>query len=209
MLKTGLFTVGVASCVWACAGPGEPARPGPTPLASLPSRAAESRPPHAVADTPASVGLPSGPTPPPPKPPPDPHVHPPVTSDGRGIDEELQPVTAKLPACKGACKGTLGSELQAALVAIARRGRHCYAVATLGDPSLAGTLSVEVKVAPSGDICSARVHAGTLKSRAVTGCLEKLFREQHGLPGADGCVQVKIPMRFDSPEASPDAPSER
>lgn len=151
---------------------------------------------------------------PPPLPPassrglPDPHVHDPVTSDENGVDEELQTVTSKDKDCTAKCTGgDLGIELRSALVAIARRGRHCYGVAMVGDTTLKGTVSVDLRVSSQGNVCSARVTNGTLKSRAVWGCLEKLFREQKGLPGATDCVKVRIPMRFESQEVFPETPS--
>jgi len=177
----------------ACAHEGEertaPIEPPPaaTTVATIPSSAAAAPPPPA-----ASASRPSS----------DPD-HPPVTADERGVDEELGAARADRAGCDGACTGTVTPELEAALAQLARRTRHCYNVALVGDPSLEGRLSVHVRVGAEGDVCSVRVDNDTVRSRAVAYCVEHVFRDETGLPRPRGCSEVIVPIRFAKPKSKP------
>jgi hypothetical protein len=137
----------------------------------------------------------------------DPHVHDPVTADELGISEELGVVRTDAGGC-GACSNaaTLGAEARAAIVAIARRSRHCYGVARIAEPHLGGTIRVDMTIGAKGDVCSAVVRAATMHSRALEDCVEKLFREARGIPGISACVRVEVPLKFDDGEVQPETP---
>jgi hypothetical protein len=153
----------------------------------------------AAAIAPSDAGAPRGAI--------DPHVHDPVTADERGISEELGVVQTDAGGC-GACASaaTLSNEARAAIVAIARRSRHCYGVARIAEPRLRGTIKVDITIGTHGDVCSAIVHDGTMHSRAVDDCVEKLFREVRGLPGITTCVHVTVPLAFEGGEVQPETP---
>jgi hypothetical protein len=137
----------------------------------------------------------------------DPHVHDPVTADELGISEELGVVRTDAGGC-GACgtAATLSTEARAAIVAIARRSRHCYGVARIAEPRLRGTIKVDVTIGAQGDACSAVVRDGTMHSRAVDDCVEKLFREIRGVPGITACVNVRVPLAFEAGDVKPETP---
>jgi len=185
----------LASIAPTASGCARGAPPGEAPVdAPAPAVVATIPPASGAPEAPAASGAPATPSS-------DPD-HPPVTADERGVDEELGAVRADRPGCDGACAGTATPELATAIAQLARRTRHCYNVALIGDPSLAGRLTVRVRVGPDGDVCSARVEGDTLGSRSVAYCVEHTFREETGLPRPRGCGEVIVPLRFAQPKPS-------
>ncbi|MDB4994787.1 MAG: hypothetical protein JWM74_2219 [Myxococcaceae bacterium] len=177
----------------ACASQLAPPAPAPTTSTPTASEAATS-PPAAPSDARPRGAI-------------DPHVHDPVTADELGISEELGVVHTDAGGCTQCGRtGTLSTEARAAIVAIARRSRHCYGVARVADTRLHGTIKVDVTIGAQGDACSAIVHDGTMHSRAVDDCVEKLFREMRGVPGITACVNVSVPLAFEGGEVQPETP---
>ena len=194
--RVSALVLACAASLGACASQPAVVAPGPT--------AAEST---AGATEPVTAPPPAGPSDAGPRGAVDPHVHDPVTGDELGISEELGVVQTYAGGCSQCGRtGTLSNEARAAIVAFARRSRHCYGVARISDTRLRGTIKVDVTIGAQGDACSAIVHDGTMHSRAVDDCVEKLFREMRGVPGITACVNVSVPLAFEGGEVQPATP---
>jgi hypothetical protein len=99
--------------------------------------------------------------------------------------------------CEGKCVGTAPPELERALQLRGAQAKRCYNAALAQDPSLKGNVSVNVRVAPNGQVCSANVVANDMGTNVVANCVANTFRATAGLPAPHGgCVDAKIPMRF-------------
>ncbi len=106
-------------------------------------------------------------------------------------------VSSGNPACGGKCSGDASSELRTALSSTAAASRSCYERALRSNTMLQGRLTVAVRVASNGSICSATVTNDTLKSQEVTSCVAGLFRGRGFPPPTGGtCVDVNIPLSF-------------
>jgi hypothetical protein len=99
--------------------------------------------------------------------------------------------------CDGKCRGSSPPELGQALQVRAAQARRCYNSALARDPSLKGHVSISVRVAPSGNVCSATVASNDMGSPAVANCAANIFRSAGGLPSPrGGCVDANVPMAF-------------
>ena len=163
-------------------------RPQPTPVA------AAAPPPKPAA--PVQLAEP----PPPPPPEPEPVVAPPP--------EEAKPVEAPKAAGKRlpkgcdakVCTGTDTMEIHGALGAKAGQGRGCYERALSRNAELQGKIEVDVRIAPSGEVCSAALAKDTLQDPAVTSCVLQRFRSgQFPKPGGGGCLDTRVPINFVPP----------
>jgi hypothetical protein len=136
--------------------------------------------------------------PPPPPPEPEPVAPPPV--------EEAKPVEAPKAAVKRPkgcevkeCAGSAPLELHSALGAKAGQVRGCYERALSHNAELQGKIEVNVRVAPSGEVCSATLAKDGLKDPSVTSCVLQRFRSgQFPKPGG-GCVDTLVPINFVPP----------
>jgi hypothetical protein len=160
--------------VWKVTGSGDSATPSPT-----------------VAATP-SAPPPSLDEPPPPPPPP------PVVEDA-GKPDEKEPkkvVTGGGSPCSKVCEGTASAALQSALSGRAGQSRSCYEKALSSNATLEGTLTVGVKVGPSGQVCSARVVSDGLHDPGVSNCVVARFMSSTFPAPQGGCAEVNVPLRF-------------
>jgi outer membrane biosynthesis protein TonB len=136
--------------------------------------------------------------PPPPPPEPEPVAPPP---------EPTKPVEApkagpKRP--KGCdveeCKGTVSVEIHSALGAKAGQVRGCYERALDRNAGLQGKVDVDVRIGPTGEVCSATLSKDTLKDPAVTSCVLQRFRSGLFPKPAGGCVDTRVPINFVPPQ---------
>jgi hypothetical protein len=159
-------------------------------------RSSASPPAPTAAPTPPP--LPAAPPPPtfePPPPPPEDVPEPPKMPEPLPV-EPTKPAPKRNTACEGECVGKETPELLSALGARAGQARSCYERALSTNSSLAGTLLVNVRVAPSGDACSAAIGQDNLGDPAVTNCVVQRFRSGKYPKPTGGCVDVAVPIRL-------------
>ena len=73
----------------------------------------------------------------------------------------------------------------------------CYKRAVQKDPSLAGKLTVEFTVSPTGKVLRPRVAQSTLHSEVVEGCVtSRMLRWRFPEPGDGEAVTVTYPFTF-------------
>lgn len=94
------------------------------------------------------------------------------------------------------CGGSTSDELETALAVRARQARRCYEMALKDDSELKGKISLTVKIASNGSVCSTSVTQNELPN--IAGCVENVFRRTSGtFPNPkNGCVEVNVPMSF-------------
>jgi hypothetical protein len=151
-------------------------REGPAPVASVPA---------ADSSAPANPKLEDIPLPPPP--------------------EEEKPEAAPPPkvvyvpsgGCEAKCTGTAPPELEQALQVRGSQARRCYNTALAQDSSLKGHVTIAVKIAPSGNLCSANVLTNDMGSAGVAACAANIFRANSSYPAPHGgCLEANVPLAF-------------
>ena len=166
-----LFLIG-GLIVWKTMGGSEPTKPPSTPVAS-------------------NSATPALDEPPPPPPPP------PVEEDAGKPEEKPK---AKIPSgpnpCAKECTGTATAALQSALSGRAGQSRSCYEKALSSNATLEGTLTVSVKVGPTGQVCGARVVNDGLHDPGVSNCVVNRFMSSTFPAPKGGCADVNVPLRF-------------
>jgi len=100
------------------------------------------------------------------------------------------------PVCDGKCVGKAPAELGQALQQRANMARRCYNAALAQDSSLKGHVSIAVRVAPGGSVCSAAVAANDTGNSSVAQCAANAFRTGSYPSPAGGCVDATIPLSF-------------
>jgi hypothetical protein len=130
---------------------------------------------------------------PPPPPPP-----PPVPEESAKPDDKApKKVGSTGPnPCSKECTGTASGALTSALAGRAGQSRSCYERALSTNATLEGTLTVGVKVGPSGQVCSARVVADGLHDPGVSNCVVNRFMGATFPAPQGGCADVNVPLRF-------------
>jgi hypothetical protein len=99
--------------------------------------------------------------------------------------------------CDGKCTGTSPPELGPALQVHARQARRCYEQALSQDSSLKGRVSINVKIGPAGNVCSATVASNDMASPSVANCAANVFRSSSGYPSPrGGCIEATVPLNF-------------
>jgi len=99
--------------------------------------------------------------------------------------------------CEGKCSGSAPPELGQALQARAGQARRCYNQALTQDSSLKGHVSINVRIGPSGNVCSATVGSNDMGSPNVANCAANVFRTASGYPQPrGGCVDALVPLQF-------------
>jgi hypothetical protein len=149
---------------------------------------------HAPAPNPSAAKLPSVERPNPKLediPPPPPVEEKPDGGGGPRI------IYVQVPVCEGKCVGTAPPELGQALQVRAAQSRRCYNQALAQDPSLRGHVTITVRVAPNGAVCSANVTANDMGNANVANCAANIFRTAGNYPPPrGGCVDATVPMVF-------------
>ncbi len=98
--------------------------------------------------------------------------------------------------CTGECKGEVSAELRTYLAGRAAQGRKCYERALLQNASLKGRMRVQVRLNPSGQLCSAAMASDELQDPGLSACITQMFRNSVYPAPKGGCVDVAVPMSF-------------
>ena len=167
-----LFLIG-GLIVWKVMGSSEPTKP-PTPVAS----------------NTATPTLDEPPPPPPPPPPPTPE------ESAKPDDKGPKKVAAGPGPCAKECAGTTTGALTSALSGRAGQSRSCYEKALSSNATLEGTLTIGVKVGPTGQVCGARVVSDGLHDPGVSNCVVARFASSTFPAPQGGCAEVNVPLRF-------------
>lgn len=117
---------------------------------------------------------------------------------------EVEPAPAKTAAvktpgvdpCAGPCRGSASAGLTQALSARAGSSRSCYERALQTNEGLQGKLVVQVRVDPSGRVCSTKLAEDGIGSQTVSSCVLGTFRGAKLPPPTGGCLDVNVPMSF-------------
>lgn len=141
---------------------------------------------------------------------------PPPAFSGRNLDEDIPPpevlpdASAEDDAGKKAvvaqpasnpcdvktCNGTSTEELSSALQFRVTQARRCYNNALSQDPTLQGKLTVAVRIASNGQVCSASIASNEMGSAQVGTCVADSFRRANFPAPKGGCVDANIPINF-------------
>ena len=139
---------------------------------------------------------------PPPPPPPEPEPEPAAVAAPEAKPAEAPKSGPKKP--KGCdveeCKGNAGVEIHGALRAKAGQVRGCYERALAQNAGLQGKVEVDVRIAPSGEVCSASIAKETLGDPAVLSCVLQRFRSGQFPKPAGGCIDTRVPINFVPPQ---------
>jgi hypothetical protein len=99
--------------------------------------------------------------------------------------------------CEAKCSGTAPPELEQALQVRGSQARRCYNQALSQDSSLKGHVTIAVKIAPNGNLCSANVLTNDMGSAGVAACAANIFRANSSYPAPHGgCVEATVPLSF-------------
>jgi hypothetical protein len=98
--------------------------------------------------------------------------------------------------CLAECPGNAGATLQRALGARGGQARGCYNRALQTNPTLAGKMTVAVKLSPTGSVCSASIVSDTLGNPGVASCVLENFRSGKYPAPDGGCVTTRVPLDF-------------
>lgn len=127
----------------------------------------------------------------PPPPPPEEEVEPEPEKP-----EAKKPVSSGSSGCSGACEGTLTAAGTSALRAKGGQARGCYNRALRQNATLSGKLSLQLRIGPSGNVCSLQVTQDTLGDAAVTACVTQMYRAGKFPAPEGGCVDAQVPLSF-------------
>ncbi len=139
--------------------------------------------PHAVVAKPVL----EAPPPPPPK----------IEDAGPDVEKKAVKTPVKgggNSGCAGPCKGTVTPGLRSALAGRAGGSRRCYERMLRANSSLAGSVTAQVRVSPTGAVCSVSI---TQDFGGVgASCVAPALRSGSLPPPAGGCVDVAVPVSF-------------
>jgi len=94
------------------------------------------------------------------------------------------------------CSGTTTSDLETAIGFRAKQAHRCYDQALASDDSLKGHVTIKVRVASNGRVCSANIAENDMGTDAVAKCVQARFVGA-GMPAPKGnCVDVNVPLYF-------------
>jgi hypothetical protein len=99
--------------------------------------------------------------------------------------------------CDSACSTKYSTpELGQALQVRGAQARRCYNSALAGDSTLKGHVTISVRIAPNGSVCSANVSSNDMGSSAVASCAASIFRNASYPAPKGGCVEAAVPLSF-------------
>ncbi|CAN5252927.1 hypothetical protein BH09MYX1_BH09MYX1_42940 [soil metagenome] len=161
---------------WRLHTPDDP-KPNPIPTAS-------------VTGTPTNTGLVDFVPPPPDEPDSGPDTGAKVVATATG--PALNPCDVR------SCNGSASTDMSNGLALLARQTRRkCYEPALSQDPTLAGKVTVSVKVASNGQICSANVAKNEMSITSVGECAARMIASSGRVPPpTGGCVNVDFPLNY-------------
>ena len=98
--------------------------------------------------------------------------------------------------CSCGSMGTITDEIKQAAASRGGTAKKCYQSALEGNEGLAGDMTVQVRIGPNGEACSAAVVSDTTGSSKLQQCV-RLKMAAGGYPRPKGgCVDVKVPVVF-------------
>lgn len=130
---------------------------------------------------------------PPPPPPPIATTEPSAKPDEKTGTKKVGSTGAG-PAC-GECSGEPNPGLGGALSAKAGQSRTCYEKALSTNSTLAGRMTVSLKINQQGQVCSASVKS-ELGNPLVENCVLQNFRAATFPAPKNGCVDAAVPLNF-------------
>lgn len=98
--------------------------------------------------------------------------------------------------CEGKCSGTYTSELSQALQVRGLQARRCYNQALARDSSLKGHVTIDVRIGPSGNVCSASVASNDMGTPGVAQCAANILRSNTYPAPHGGCIDSVVPLSF-------------
>jgi hypothetical protein len=99
--------------------------------------------------------------------------------------------------CEAKCAGKAPPELEQALQIRGSQARRCYNQALAQDSSLKGHVTIAVRIAPNGNLCSANVLSNDMGSAGVAACAANIFRANASYPPPrGGCIEADVPLAF-------------
>jgi hypothetical protein len=139
----------------------------------------------------------------PPPPPKEDDVPPPPPTEDSGPEASTVKSTggpSTWATCDKVCGGRATGELESALAFRAKTAHKCYDDALAQDQSLKGSVKINVRIAPNGNLCSAGVAANDLANPMVANCIANRFRQAGHFPApTGGCVEVDVPIALMPP----------
>lgn len=104
------------------------------------------------------------------------------------------------PCAVNTCNGNVasGSDSERALAMLARQTRRkCYETALVNDPTLQGHVTVRMKIASNGQICSASVAKNDMSTTSVGECAARFLLASGHVPAPKGgCVNLDFPLAY-------------
>jgi hypothetical protein len=95
------------------------------------------------------------------------------------------------------CSGAATPDLETALAFRAKQARRCYESALENDATLKGKVSISVRVASNGQVCSAGIASNDMGNANVAQCVANKFRQTGYFPAPKGgCVDTVVPISF-------------
>ncbi|MGC4063758.1 MAG: AgmX/PglI C-terminal domain-containing protein [Polyangiaceae bacterium] len=131
----------------------------------------------------------------PPPPPPPPMEEPTAAPSAQATNNAVGKGASKSP-CSSECKGEVTAALQTALAGRGGAGRRCYEKALAQNATLSGKMTVNVRIAPNGQVCTASVTNDTLQDPGLTNCILGVFRASTLPAPQGGCVEANVPLNF-------------
>lgn len=99
-------------------------------------------------------------------------------------------------ACACGQSGSITDEIKQAAAARGGTAKKCYQSALEGNEGLAGEMTVQLRIGPNGEACSASIVSDTTGSSKLQQCV-RLKMAAGGYPRPKGgCVDVKVPVVF-------------
>lgn len=130
-------------------------------------------------------------------------VPPPPEEPDSGPDTGAKPVSTGSGVAYNACdvkvcNGTPTTDMENGLGLLGRQTRRkCYEPALSQDPTIAGKVTVSVKVASNGQICAASVTKNEMPMPSVGECAARMIAASgHVPPPKGGCVNVDFPLNY-------------
>jgi hypothetical protein len=125
-------------------------------------------------------------------------IPPPVEDAGADAGKKATSGGTKSDACDPSrkCTGASSPELEQALQFRVKQSHRCYDNALAQDATLRGKITLNVRIAPTGQVCSAGVVSNEMGSPHVASCVAGYFRGASFPAPKGGCADVNIPINF-------------
>jgi hypothetical protein len=96
------------------------------------------------------------------------------------------------------CYGSASTDLENGINMVARQTRRrCYEKALGNDPTLQGHVTIALKIASTGQVCSASVGSNDMSDTSVATCAANTFLAAHLPSPKGGCVaHLNVPIAY-------------